>query len=150
MATRRSVVEIMLAGSLLCSISRRQGCVTISSCRCEISVNAKVVSASSGTARMSRMSRRVNPIEPAPIMAIRIDTIPPTVGCLHLRHYNRLFEETNQMTETSSIPVATSDPINAKILAISEDKIQGFLPDPIGEISRQSGVDVETVVDRIG
>src|SRR5207237_2783164 len=46
------------------------------------------------------------------------------------------------------IPVATSDPVNAKILAISEDKIQGFLPDPTGEISRQSGVDVETVIER--
>src|SRR5205823_7362897 len=66
-----------------------------------------------------------------------------------LKHYNRLFEETNQMTETASIPVATSDPINAKILAISEDKIQGFQPDPIGEIARQSGVDVEMVIERI-
>jgi tetratricopeptide (TPR) repeat protein len=35
-----------------------------------MSVIAKVVSASSGTARMSRISRRVNPIDPAPIIAI--------------------------------------------------------------------------------
>src|SRR6476620_9722428 len=53
------------------------------------------------------------------------------------------------MTITDSIPVATSDPINAKILAISEDKIQGFQPDPMGEIARQSGIDVETVIERI-
>src|SRR5256714_4977944 len=53
------------------------------------------------------------------------------------------------MTTTEPIPVATSDPINAKILAISEDKIQGFLPDPIGEIARQSGIDVQTVIERI-
>jgi DNA-binding Lrp family transcriptional regulator len=53
------------------------------------------------------------------------------------------------MTETSSIPVATSDPINARILAISEDKIQGFQPDPIGEIMRQSDLDEATVVERI-
>ena len=50
---------------------------------------------------------------------------------------------------TLSDPIATSDPVNARILAISEDKIQGFLPDPIGEISRQSGVDVPTVIERI-
>jgi DNA-binding Lrp family transcriptional regulator len=48
-----------------------------------------------------------------------------------------------------TIPVSTSDEINAKILAISEDKLQGFQPDPIGEISRQSGVDVATVIERI-
>src|SRR5436309_8895198 len=53
------------------------------------------------------------------------------------------------MIETSSIPVATSDSVNAKILAISEDKIQGFQPDPIGEISRQSSVDIDTVIERI-
>src|SRR6478735_1469873 len=53
------------------------------------------------------------------------------------------------MTITDSIPVATSDPVNAKILAISEDKIQGFQSDPIGEIAKQSGVDVDTVIERI-
>jgi DNA-binding Lrp family transcriptional regulator len=50
---------------------------------------------------------------------------------------------------TTTIPTSTTDPINAKILSISEDKIQGFQPDPIGEISRQSGVDIDTVVERI-
>ncbi|MEA2709624.1 MAG: hypothetical protein QOF78_2225 [Phycisphaerales bacterium] len=50
---------------------------------------------------------------------------------------------------TLSVPITTTDETNAKILAISEDKIQGFLPDPIGEISRLSGVDVATVVERI-
>ena len=51
---------------------------------------------------------------------------------------------------TLSVPITTTDEINAKILAISEDKIQGFLPDPIGEISRLSGVEVPTVIERIG
>jgi len=51
---------------------------------------------------------------------------------------------------TLSVPIATSDPINAKILAISEDRIQGFLPDPVGEISRLSGVNVDAVIGRIG
>jgi hypothetical protein len=41
------------------------------------------------------------------------------------------------------------DPINARILAISEDRIQGFLPDPLAEIARLSGVDPLTVRQRI-
>ena len=49
----------------------------------------------------------------------------------------------------STIPVTTSDPINSRILAISEDKLQGFQPDPLGEISRQSGIDLPTVIERI-
>ncbi len=48
------------------------------------------------------------------------------------------------------LPVSIQDPINAKILAVSEDRIQGFLPDPMGEIARLSGVDVGTVIERIG
>jgi hypothetical protein len=52
-------------------------------------------------------------------------------------------------TATPSVPVRIDDPINATILAVSEDKIQGFLPDPLGEIARLSGVDLETVVQRI-
>ena len=48
-----------------------------------------------------------------------------------------------------TVPVSITDPINARILAISEDKLQGFQPDPIGEIARRSGVDVATVIERI-
>lgn len=50
---------------------------------------------------------------------------------------------------TPTLPIETTDPINARILAVSEDRIQGFLPDPIGEIARLSGVDLPTVVERI-
>src|SRR5205085_5758908 len=46
-------------------------------------------------------------------------------------------------------PSAITDPINARILAISEDKVQGFQRDPLGEISRESGVDLDTVIERI-
>ncbi|CAN5474576.1 hypothetical protein BH09PLA1_BH09PLA1_05880 [soil metagenome] len=49
----------------------------------------------------------------------------------------------------SSIPTATTDPINAQILAVSEDKIQGFMPDPLGEIARLSGVALPVVIERI-
>ena len=53
------------------------------------------------------------------------------------------------MSTTASIPVEVQDPVNARILAISEDKIQGFQTDPLGEIARQSGVDLATVIERI-
>lgn len=48
------------------------------------------------------------------------------------------------------LPVEHNDPINAKILAISEDKIEGFVREPFEEIARRSGVDVDTVMARIG
>jgi DNA-binding Lrp family transcriptional regulator len=50
---------------------------------------------------------------------------------------------------TATIPTTHSDPINAKILSISEDRIAGFVRDPIGEIAEKSGVDFDTVVERI-
>src|ERR1700730_14271871 len=46
-------------------------------------------------------------------------------------------------------PVEHNDPINAKILAISEDKIDGFVREPFEEIARRSGVPVEIVMARI-
>ena len=46
-------------------------------------------------------------------------------------------------------PVNFADPINARILAISEDRVQGFQRDPLGEISRQSGVELPVVIERI-
>ena len=63
-------VDWSWAGSLLAAISRWHRRVTISRLRSEMSVRAKVVSANSGTASTSDMSRRVKPIEPAPIIAI--------------------------------------------------------------------------------
>jgi hypothetical protein len=50
---------------------------------------------------------------------------------------------------TTAAPYEISDPINARILAVSEDRLEGFQRDPIGEISRQSGVDAETVIERL-
>jgi DNA-binding Lrp family transcriptional regulator len=54
-----------------------------------------------------------------------------------------------RMSTVAETPVAHTDPINAKILAISEDRIQGFVRDPFGEIAAQSGVDIDTVLERI-
>jgi len=42
-----------------------------------------------------------------------------------------------------------NDPINAQILAVSEDKIQGFVREPFIEIATRSGVALDTVVERI-
>ena len=49
----------------------------------------------------------------------------------------------------AELPVSIDDPINAAILAISEDRIPGFQPDPFGEIARESGIALETVLSRI-
>jgi AsnC-like ligand binding domain len=48
-----------------------------------------------------------------------------------------------------TVPSSFSDPINAKILAISEDRLQGFQRDPLGEIARRSGIELPVVVERI-
>jgi hypothetical protein len=52
-------------------------------------------------------------------------------------------------TIPDAVPVAIADPVNARILAVSEDRITGFSADPIGDIARLSGVDADTVVERI-
>ena len=48
-----------------------------------------------------------------------------------------------------TLPVDFKDPVNAQILAVSEDRVQGFQRDPMGEIARLSEVPVETVLERI-
>src|SRR2546421_4764639 len=47
------------------------------------------------------------------------------------------------------LPVEHNDPINAKVLAVSEDKIEGFVREPFEEIAARSGVLVDTVMERI-
>jgi DNA-binding Lrp family transcriptional regulator len=47
------------------------------------------------------------------------------------------------------LPVEHNDPVNAKILAISEDKIEGFVREPFEEIARRSGIAVDVVTARI-
>jgi DNA-binding Lrp family transcriptional regulator len=47
------------------------------------------------------------------------------------------------------LPVEHNDPINAKILAISEDKIEGFMREPFDEIAQRSGVGADLVMARI-
>ena len=47
------------------------------------------------------------------------------------------------------LPVEHNDPINARILAISEDRIEGFVREPFEEIASRSGVGVDAVMARI-
>ncbi|MBA3272524.1 MAG: Lrp/AsnC family transcriptional regulator [Chthoniobacterales bacterium] len=47
------------------------------------------------------------------------------------------------------LPVEHNDPTNEKILAISEDKIEGFVREPFAAIAERSGVPVDVVMARI-
>ena len=51
--------------------------------------------------------------------------------------------------KTAAVPVEFDEPVNAAILTVSEDKLPGFQRDPFGEIARRSGIDVDTVLERI-
>src|SRR5262245_28798264 len=57
--------------------------------------------------------------------------------------------DTDLIMSSVTAPVEFADPINAGILAVSEDRIQGFQRDPLGEISRLSGIPLATVIERI-
>src|SRR5437764_11345488 len=54
------------------------------------------------------------------------------------------------MSTVAETPIAHTEPTNAQILSISEDQIKGFVRDPFGTIAEKSGVDVDTVLERIG
>jgi DNA-binding Lrp family transcriptional regulator len=49
----------------------------------------------------------------------------------------------------SAVPAEITDPVNARILAVSEDRIAGFLPDPFAEIARRAEVPLPVVLERI-
>lgn len=53
------------------------------------------------------------------------------------------------MMSVADIPVQFTDPINARILEVSEDRIQGFQRDPLGAIANQSGTQLPVVIERI-
>src|SRR4030095_12264513 len=68
---------------------------------------------------------------PARALRIWVGQVCPRVGLIGMR------------------PVEHTDPGNAKILAISEDKIEGFVREPFEEIANRSGVGVDVVMARI-
>jgi DNA-binding Lrp family transcriptional regulator len=47
------------------------------------------------------------------------------------------------------VSIEHTDPVNARILSISEDKIGGFVREPFAEIARRCELPLETVLGRI-
>lgn len=54
-----------------------------------------------------------------------------------------------KIMSSAAVPIEISDAINARILAVSEDSLQGFQRDPFGEIARQTGIEELVVRERI-
>jgi DNA-binding Lrp family transcriptional regulator len=50
---------------------------------------------------------------------------------------------------STTIPAEITDPVNARILAISEDRIAGFLEDPFAEIARRAELPLPVVLERV-
>jgi len=48
-----------------------------------------------------------------------------------------------------AVPTGITDPVNERILTVSEDQVQGFQRDPLGEIARQTGLAAGLVRERI-
>lgn len=48
-----------------------------------------------------------------------------------------------------TLPTEISDPLNARILAVSEDRVAGFLEEPFAEIARIADVPLEMVLERL-
>ena len=49
----------------------------------------------------------------------------------------------------STLSTDIADPVNARILTVSEDRIAGFLEDPLTEIARLSELPLDTVLERL-
>jgi hypothetical protein len=53
------------------------------------------------------------------------------------------------MTTTPAPPLGLDDAINTAILAVSEDKLEGFQRDPFCEVADRCGLPIDTVIERI-
>jgi AsnC-like ligand binding domain len=62
---------------------------------------------------------------------------------------DRLDRDERDEAAVGTVPVETADPVNARILAVSEDRLKGFHEEPFREIARLSGVELETVLERV-
>jgi hypothetical protein len=49
----------------------------------------------------------------------------------------------------AGVPTEITDPINAQILAVSEDRIDGFVIEPFAEIARLAGLTESVVIERL-
>jgi len=57
--------------------------------------------------------------------------------------------ELRRVMPLDAIPVSVSDPVNAAILAVSEDRLSGFQEDPFGAVAERAGVPIDTVLERV-
>jgi len=51
---------------------------------------------------------------------------------------------------SATLPSNIDDPINAQLLAVSEDRVQGFTRYPLSDIADAAGLPLDTVIERIG
>ena len=47
------------------------------------------------------------------------------------------------------VPSDISDPVNARILAVSEDRIAGFVEEPFAEMAAATGLTEDAVIERL-
>jgi hypothetical protein len=59
------------------------------------------------------------------------------------------FAKVDSTMNVVAVPYEISDPVNARILAVSEDKLQGFQREPLQQIALQTGLEVALVTERI-
>jgi DNA-binding Lrp family transcriptional regulator len=52
-------------------------------------------------------------------------------------------------TLADPIPAEVDDPVNARILAVSEDRLQGFVEEPFARIAELATLDEQTVIERL-
>lgn len=50
---------------------------------------------------------------------------------------------------STSVPIEVSDPINARILAVSEDRLAGFVEEPFAELAAATELTESTVMERL-
>jgi DNA-binding Lrp family transcriptional regulator len=53
------------------------------------------------------------------------------------------------LSPPAAVPTEISDPVNARILAVSEDRIAGFVNEPFAQIAFAAGVSEEVVLERL-
>jgi hypothetical protein len=53
------------------------------------------------------------------------------------------------VVQAQTLPTTVEDAVNAQVLAVSEDRVQGFVVDPLGRIAELSGLPVGVVTERI-
>jgi DNA-binding Lrp family transcriptional regulator len=61
------------------------------------------------------------------------------------RNFGKVFSSMKSI----AVPYEISDPVNARILAVSEDKLQGFQREPLQQIASLTGLESAVVMERI-